>query len=182
MPGTSKTLIPSIIEIRQKTIQLLGYRSCLWQIRVVEASLKHDKDIISITVTGSGKTLTFWMPLLFRPDGPQIIITPLNTLGKQNVETLTALGISAIALHAETATAKNFRVRISYYILIVCSFILDGAQDIEEFKYRVVVTNIETFRKEGGGLDRLWKNPNFIKRIISIVWDEGQCVSQWADI
>jgi superfamily II DNA helicase RecQ len=45
-----------------------------------------------------------------------------------------------------------------------------------------VVTNIETFRKEGGGFDQLWKNPNFVKRIISIVWDEGQCVSRWADI
>ena len=45
-----------------------------------------------------------------------------------------------------------------------------------------MVTNIETFRKEGGMFDRLWKNPSFIKRVISIVWDEGQCVSKWADI
>ena len=112
MSDTSKTRVPSILEIRQKVIQLLGYRPCLWQIRVVEALLKHDKDIISIAATGSGKTLTFWMPLLFRPDGIQIIITPLNILGKQNVDTLTGLGISGIALHAETATAKNFKVRM----------------------------------------------------------------------
>jgi len=84
MSDTSKTRVPSILEIRQKVIQLLGYRPCLWQIRVVEALLKHDKDIISIAATGSGKTLTFWMPLLFRPDGIQIIITPLNILGKKS--------------------------------------------------------------------------------------------------
>jgi superfamily II DNA helicase RecQ len=111
MPGNSKSHIPSILEIRQRTIHLLGYRPCLWQIRVVEALLKHDKDIISIAATGSGKTLTFWMPLLFRPDGIQIIITPLNILRKQNVDTLTTLGVSRIALHVETATTKNFKVR-----------------------------------------------------------------------
>jgi len=55
-------------------------------------------------------------------------------------------------------------------------------QDIEEFKHRVVVTNIETFRKEGGGFDKLWKNPAFVRRVISITWDEGQCISRWADI
>jgi superfamily II DNA/RNA helicase len=45
---------------------------------VVEAILQHDKDIISVAATGSGKTLTFWMPLLFRLDGIQIIIMPFN--------------------------------------------------------------------------------------------------------
>ena len=60
--------------------------------------------------TGSGKTLTFWMPLLFRLEGIQIIITPLNILGKQNVDTLAALGVAGIALSAETETTENFKV------------------------------------------------------------------------
>jgi superfamily II DNA helicase RecQ len=30
--------------------------------------------------------------------------------------------------------------------------------------------------------DRLWKIPSFVKHVLSIVWDEGQCVSKWADI
>jgi len=77
---------------------------------VVEAILRHDRDIVSIAATGAGKTLTFWMPLLFRNDGIQIIITPLNILGKQNVEDLAALGISGIALSAENATPANFKV------------------------------------------------------------------------
>jgi superfamily II DNA helicase RecQ len=46
----------------------------------------------------------------------------------------------------------------------------------------VVVTNIETFRKEGGGFEGFWKNPAFVNCVISIVWDEGHCVSRWADI
>jgi superfamily II DNA helicase RecQ len=102
---------------------------------VVEALLQDNKDVISIAATGSGKTLTFWMPLLFRLDGIQIIITPLNILGKQNVTSLTALGICSITL-----SAKN-----------------------EEFKHRVIVTNIEIFWKEDRGFNRLWKNPAFVR-------------------
>ena len=113
MPEPTKAPIPSLREIREKVIQLLGYRPCLWQMRVVEALLRHDKDVVSIAATGSGKTLTFWMPLLFRPGGIQIIITPLNILGKQNVDTLATLGISGIALSAENATAQNFKVRMT---------------------------------------------------------------------
>ncbi|ETW75969.1 hypothetical protein HETIRDRAFT_53821, partial [Heterobasidion irregulare TC 32-1] len=37
--------------------------------------------------TGSGKTLTFWMLLLFA-SRIQIIVTPLNILGKQNKDDL----------------------------------------------------------------------------------------------
>jgi superfamily II DNA helicase RecQ len=97
-------------EIRDTVEKCFGYRPCLWQIRVVQAILKRDKDVISIASTGSGKTLTFWMPLLFVPEGIQIIITPLNILGKQNVDSLTKVGIEAITVTAETATEKNFQV------------------------------------------------------------------------
>ena len=37
----------------------------------------------------------------------------------------------------------------------------------------MVITNIETLRKEGGGFEGLWKNPAFVNHVISIVWDEG---------
>jgi superfamily II DNA helicase RecQ len=58
-----------------------------------------------------GKTLTFWMPLLFRPKGSvQLIVTPLNILGKQNVDQLKKAGFDGIFIGADTATAENFRV------------------------------------------------------------------------
>ena len=84
----------------------------MWKIRVVQVLLKNDKDVVSIVAMGSGKTLTFWMPLLFVPKVIKIIVTPLNILGKQNVETLAKVGIKAISITAETATAENFRVSI----------------------------------------------------------------------
>ncbi|KAI0738168.1 hypothetical protein C8Q80DRAFT_1060062, partial [Daedaleopsis nitida] len=55
----------------------------LWQCHAAIALLKGDRDVVCISGTGSGKTLTFWIPLLFRPNGIQVIITPLNILGTQ---------------------------------------------------------------------------------------------------
>lgn len=49
-------------------------------------------------------------------------------------------------------------------------------------KHRVVATNIETFRRDGGGFEKLWRSPEFVQKVISIIWDEGHCVSKWADI
>ena len=107
-----KPKIPSLLEIQQKTWEVLGYRPCLWQIRVVEAILRHDKDVVAIAATGSGKTLTFWMPLLFKKDGIQIVITPLNILGKQSVDSLAGMGIQGVTVTAENATRQTFKVSI----------------------------------------------------------------------
>ncbi|KAI5988180.1 hypothetical protein EDD15DRAFT_2107553, partial [Pisolithus albus] len=77
---------------------------CQWQLRVAETILKGEKDVICIVGTGMGKTLTFWMPLLFCLDSMQIVVTPLNLLGKQNVAYLMKAGIQAISISGETAS------------------------------------------------------------------------------
>ncbi|KAG6380009.1 hypothetical protein JVT61DRAFT_8082 [Boletus reticuloceps] len=111
------TPVPSISDIRKCAEEILKLRPCLWQLKVVEALLKRDQDVLCIAGTGMGKTLTFWMPLLFRPDGIQIIVTPLNMLGKQNTSSIKA-GIKAIAINSDTATPLSFQV--SYVSTIVC--------------------------------------------------------------
>lgn len=60
--------------------------------------------------------MTFWMPLLLREDGIQIVVVPLNVLGKQNVDQLVKAGIPAIAITGENATEENFKVCL--YLLI----------------------------------------------------------------
>jgi hypothetical protein len=58
-----------------------------------------------------GKTLTFWILLLFFPACHiQVVITPLNLLGRQNVELLEKAGMKAIFIGADMATSKNFLV------------------------------------------------------------------------
>ncbi|KAJ7078050.1 P-loop containing nucleoside triphosphate hydrolase protein [Mycena belliarum] len=157
---------PTALEIRARAVQHLGYQPCLWQIRVVEAILKRDSDVVCIAATGSGKTLTFWLPLLFRPLGIQLVVSPLNILGEQNVKQLADMGLKGINITADTANSDNFRLII--------------VQDIEEGKYRVIVTNVETLMQQDGGFEKLWKKPEFTRRLISIVWDEGHCISKWA--
>jgi ATP-dependent DNA helicase RecQ len=97
--SSCQTLLLS--EIRDTVEKCFGHRP-----------LKHDKDVISVVATSSGKTLTFWMLLLFMPEGVELVITPLNILGKQNVDSLKNVGIEAITVTAETATEQNFQVCI----------------------------------------------------------------------
>ena len=52
-------------KIHAWTEAVFGLHPCMWQLKVVEAILKRNRDVISIAGTGMGKTLTFWMPLLF---------------------------------------------------------------------------------------------------------------------
>ncbi|KIK72854.1 hypothetical protein PAXRUDRAFT_179790, partial [Paxillus rubicundulus Ve08.2h10] len=53
----------------------------LWQLKIAEAFLKGDHDIVCIAGMSMGKTLSFWLPLLFWPLGIQIVVTTLNQLG-----------------------------------------------------------------------------------------------------
>src|ERR1700722_18552817 len=116
MPLLSKPLgsagtweVPPREEICWKTLEAFGFYPCLWQIHIVEVILKHDHDVISIAAMGSGKTLTFWMPLLCHKGGIQMVVTPLNLLGLLNVDDLVSKGFMVIAISAENATKKNFK-------------------------------------------------------------------------
>ncbi|KAI5997895.1 P-loop containing nucleoside triphosphate hydrolase protein [Pisolithus albus] len=158
----SPRALPSLSNIRIHTQQVFGVRPCLWQLRVAETILKGEKDVICIAGTGMGKTLTFWMPLLFRPDGIQIVVTPLNLLGQQNVASLAKAGIQAISISSEMASPANF-------------------QAIGAFQYRVIVISPEQIMRPEGGFEKLLKNPLFISRIISIVIDEAHCLTDWGE-
>ncbi|KAG1723959.1 P-loop containing nucleoside triphosphate hydrolase protein [Suillus lakei] len=106
-PLTSSPDIPSLGQIWSVTQQKFGVRPCLWQVKVAEVLLKGDHDVLCTAGTGMGKTLCFWIPLLFR-QGIQIVITPLNMLGKQNAASLARAGIRAILISSKTATTANF--------------------------------------------------------------------------
>ncbi|KIJ58560.1 hypothetical protein HYDPIDRAFT_178049 [Hydnomerulius pinastri MD-312] len=151
--------IPTLNEIRERTQQVFGVRPCLWQLKVAEALLKGDKDVLCTVGTGMGKTLGFWMPLLFRPGGIQIVVTPLNMLGRQNASSLAKAGIRAIAINSETATPANFAT----------------------FHYRAIAVSPEQIMKPGGMFEKLLKDPLFTSRLISIVIDEAHCLTEWGE-
>jgi len=73
------------------------------------------KDVIRYAATGTGKTLSFWIPLLMaledEMDKMTIVVTPLNLLGKQNVEMLKNAGLSAVAISSNNANPETFKVK-----------------------------------------------------------------------
>ncbi|KIO00025.1 hypothetical protein M404DRAFT_29853 [Pisolithus tinctorius Marx 270] len=161
-PDPNQSALPTLSNIATHTQEVFGIQPCQWQLQVAEAILKGGHDVLCIARTGMGKTLTFWMPLLFRPAGIQIVVTPLNLLGKQNVMSLVKAGIQAISISSETATPANF-------------------QAIGAFQYRVVVISPEQLMRPEGGFEKLLKNPLFVSWIISIVIDEAHCLTEWGE-
>lgn len=108
----SKSLIPSVAQIRDDVKANFGVIPCLYQVQDAQAQLRGE-DCITIAATGSGKTLTFWIPLLYNNGGYIIIITALNILGDQNVKQLEAVNIRAINMTGDVATDDAFQVRVS---------------------------------------------------------------------
>lgn len=109
-----RPVIPTQSDIRDTTLRAFGVRPCLWQIKVAEAILTGDKDIICMAGTGMGMTLTFWIPLLFQTNGIQVVVTPPDLLGQQHVEFLANAGIKAIAIGAETTARSNLQLEVSF--------------------------------------------------------------------
>lgn len=99
MPATQPQ--ESVREIlRRLAVKIFGCQPCEWQLDVVEALLRGD-DVVCIAPTGAGKTLSFWLILLARPNTIVVVITPLNILGDQNVEKLRKLNIPAVNINGQ---------------------------------------------------------------------------------
>ncbi|EGO30026.1 hypothetical protein SERLADRAFT_433958 [Serpula lacrymans var. lacrymans S7.9] len=134
--SSRQNVIPSIDEISATVYSTFRFQPCPWQIRSARAQLEA-KDVITISPTGSGKTLCFWIPLLFH-NRVMILITPLNILGDKNVDELKDINIPAICLKAKSATDKAFK-------------------DIAAAKYRVIIVSPERVLSDKR-FDILWAN------------------------
>lgn len=110
----SSANVPSCLEIQTLTEEKLTLRPCVWQALSCQTLLQR-RNLVSVSPTGSGKTLTFWMLFLYRPMSVKrvtILICPIQLLGNQHQQAaeLQTLGIETINLTIETATAQAFKV------------------------------------------------------------------------
>lgn len=87
----------------------MGIRPCIWQIEVV-CKVLEGVDVMTIAVMGSGKSLCYWMVLLYVKYGIVFLVTPLKLLGKQFVETLERNDLHAMSMTAANATNELFEV------------------------------------------------------------------------
>ncbi|KIK77048.1 hypothetical protein PAXRUDRAFT_779201 [Paxillus rubicundulus Ve08.2h10] len=107
MSGRSP-VVPPIANMQSVVQDKFGLRPCACQLQSAQYQLE-SKDVFTVSPTGSGNTLTFWIPLLFNNNGIIIIITPLNILGEKICDEAIQHGFPAINLCAETATDQAYK-------------------------------------------------------------------------
>ncbi|WP_366033490.1 RecQ family ATP-dependent DNA helicase, partial [Clostridium sp.] len=133
-----------------------GYKSFRrGQEKIIDEILK-EKDVLAIMPTGGGKSLCYQIPALIL-DGITIVISPLISLMKDQVDTLNSIGINSAFLNSSLSTYEFNEV-------------MNG---IENKKYKIIYVAPE----------RLHSN-EFITaitqvKIAQVAIDEAHCVSQW---
>ena len=171
-----KFAIPSLTELRTVVQEKFNIQPCIFQAHAALAQLEQ-KDCVTISPTGSGKTLTFWIPLLFNNGGIIIIVTALNILGDKNVAELEKLDISATNITGDSATDELFKVQLPTF-MAWC--IAELEQEIEAGKHRVIIVSPEKIMKDNH-FRNLWSSKKFISKLFNITFDEAHCISQWGD-
>ncbi|MDV4149612.1 DNA helicase RecQ [Clostridium sp. AL.422] len=133
-----------------------GYKSFRRGQEKIIDEILNEKDVLAIMPTGGGKSLCYQIPALIL-DGITIVISPLISLMKDQVDTLNSIGINSAFLNSSLSTYEFNEV-------------MNG---IDNKKYKIIYVAPE----------RLHSN-EFITaitqvKIAQVAIDEAHCVSQW---
>lgn len=133
-----------------------GYGSFRPRQREIITSVTEGHDTLGLLPTGGGKSITFQVPALMLP-GLTIVVTPLISLMKDQVDNLAARGIRAVYLCSAIGPSER---RLAM-------------QRLEAGRCKLLYLSPEKLRSEGFAalLSRL--------DVSLIVVDEAHCISQW---
>ena len=86
-----------------------GYTSFRKGQREIVASILDGKNVFAVFPTGHGKSLCYQLPALMLNDGITVVISPLISLMKDQVDALREQGIDAVALINSTLTWEEYQ-------------------------------------------------------------------------
>ena len=146
----------SMEKARQALRTYFGYDSFRQGQEELIAAMLAERDVLGIMPTGAGKSICYQIPALLLP-GITLVVSPLISLMKDQVDALTESGIAAALLNSTLSGAEMNRT----------------CRDIERGSYRIVYIAPERLESE--------RFIEWLKRVqVSLVAvDEAHCISQW---
>jgi ATP-dependent DNA helicase RecQ len=125
------------------------------QREIMEENLAR-RDVVAILPTGAGKSLCFQLPALAR-EGLTLVVSPLIALMKDQVDSLTASGVSATLLNS-SVKGEEARLRRA---------------GLDRGEYKLLYAAPERIMSESFLADiQRWK-------VTTIAIDEAHCISEW---
>jgi ATP-dependent DNA helicase RecQ len=140
-------------ETLREVFGLQGFRP--GQADVVQAQLA-GRDVLSVAPTGSGKSISYWVPALLQ-GGTTIVVSPLIALMKDQVDRLHSHGVAATFVNSSVDRSEQWR----------------RLQAARAGQVKLLYLAPERFSREGfvGVLNQL--------TVSRFVVDEAHCISTW---
>lgn len=136
-----------------------GYATFRPHQRAVMDAILAGRDSLLVMPTGGGKSLCFQAPALLKP-GLAVVVSPLISLMKDQVDSLTANGVAAACYHSALDDAQKRAV----------------VQGVRDRQTRLLYVAPERLVGDGGDRFVRWLADTGVS---FVAVDEAHCISQW---